>query len=169
MGVGIGMPLYNCPVCDYPNAIPLFSFERACESCGYNSPMREWYLATKSAERLRDNGGEKSMVLVSSVYTGNYLNASTLKSEGLVGRLLTIVDTTVEQLGRSDNIKDKIVLIFKETNLRLPLNGTNSQILVEVFGDETETWKQKTLTLQITRRQFQGQLVPAIEVVPNLM
>lgn len=104
------------------------------------------------------------MVEISDVYGGNYLNAATLKSEELVNKPLTINGSEVVELGTT-NPRPKVVLNFKETEKRLPLNKTNAKILSENLGDETDTWVGKQITLRVTKRQFQGNIVDGIEVV----
>ena len=103
------------------------------------------------------------MVEISSLYGGNYLNAIALKSEKLVDKLLTIGKAEIVELGIT-NPKPKVVLSFKETEKGLPLNKTNAKILSEQFGDETDLWINKQIRLRITKRQFQGNIVDAIEV-----
>lgn len=102
------------------------------------------------------------MVEISDVYGGNYLNAATLKSEGLVNKSLTIDGAEIVELGAT-NPRPKVVLSFKETEKRLPLNKTNAGIISEVFGDETDVWVGKQIYLRITKRNFQGKIVDGIE------
>jgi hypothetical protein len=103
------------------------------------------------------------MVNVTDVYGGNYLNASIVKSEKLINKPLTIDSADIVDIGLQ-NPKPKVVLTFKETDKKLPLNKTNAKIMSENFGDETDEWFGKKIHLQITKRQFQGTIVDAIEV-----
>jgi len=103
------------------------------------------------------------MALISDVYGGNFLSSAVLKSEKLIGKLLTIDKAEVEEIGNPP--KTKVILTFKETEKRLPLNKTNSRIIADSFGEETDQWIGRKIKLQTTKRQFQGNIVDAIEAI----
>lgn len=94
---------------------------------------------------------------------GNFLNAKKVKDGGLVGRTLTI--KSVEKQQMKDN-QIKPILSFNETDGTLPLNKGNAATLIERYGSDEATWSGKNLQLIITKKQFQGQLVDGITVVP---
>jgi len=96
-----------------------------------------------------------------AVYGGNYLNAATLRSEKLIGKLLTIVEIRSEMFKE----KDKLILSFKETGKELPLNKTNANVLISAYGAETDQWVGKHVRPLITKVLYQGQQVDGIQLV----
>lgn len=102
------------------------------------------------------------MTSIEAIYGGNYLSAKSVISKGLAGQTLEIYVSELEQVGSDD----KVVLQFKDHTEKLPLNKTNATILADKFGDDFGQWKGKKLTLRLTKRNYQGNLVDAIEVVP---
>lgn len=105
------------------------------------------------------------MVKVGDVYGGSggrFLNAELVSEQDLWGVVLTIAKWEK----RTIKDRDKIVLSFKEIEDLLVLNATNAQILAEAWGDETDDWVDKQLSLRKVKRNYQGKLVNAIEVEP---
>ena len=96
--------------------------------------------------------------------TWNYLNAKNVKSEELVDTDLTIKNAEVKKLGQGDEARNKIVLSFGETEKRLALNSTNSKIIAEEYGDDTDEWAGKQITLSVVKKNFAGKLVDGIQV-----
>jgi hypothetical protein len=91
------------------------------------------------------------------------LNAKRCSEQGHYFKPLTIESVNTRDIkGRQ-----KIVAAFKEIPDVLVLNKTNALILAEAFGDDTDAWVGKQITLVPTKRTFQGTLVDAIEVVPQ--
>jgi len=105
------------------------------------------------------------MVDVNEIYGGNYLNAASVKLEKLVNKPIVILGTEVEMIGGDTHAKQKIVLTLDKIEKKLALNKTNAQIITEAYGNETDGWVGKKIYLQLTKRQFQGNVVDAIGVV----
>jgi len=106
----------------------------------------------------------EEMVKVSDVYEsgGRFLSAELCEELKLWNRYLTIEEVEVREI----NEQNKIVAHFKEIDELLVFNKTNAKIMVEEFGDETDDWVGKCLMLQKVKRNYQGKLVDAIQVVP---
>ena len=103
---------------------------------------------------------------VSEIYTsGNktLLNSAKCRDNGYFGRMLTITDVEAREIRG----KTKLVVCFEQIPEALALNRTNALILANAFGDDTNAWIGKQITLVPTKRMFQGQLLDAIEVVPQ--
>ena len=104
---------------------------------------------------------------VSEIYTSGssktLLNSTKCRESGYFGRLLTI--TAVD--AREIRGKTKLVISFEQIPEALVLNRTNALIMASAFGDNTDAWIGKQITLVPTKRMFQGQLLDAIEVVPQ--
>jgi hypothetical protein len=105
---------------------------------------------------------------VETDYTGdnwNYLNSANIVSEKLDKTMLTIKNAEVKKLGQEEEARNKIVLSFQETNKLLALNSTNSKIIAEKYGDDTDRWTGKQITLIVVKKNFAGKLVDGIQVV----
>jgi hypothetical protein len=94
----------------------------------------------------------------------NYLNSTNIVSENLNNTMLTIKSAEVRKLGGED-ARNKVVLSFNETPKQLALNSTNSKIIAEKYGDDTDRWTGKQITLIVVKKNFQGKLVDGIQVV----
>jgi len=113
----------------------------------------------------------KNMVSVNEVYPQaedgageNYLNSKNVVSEELVNIELTIKNAEAKKLGQGEEARNKIVLSFDETDKQLALNITNSKLLAEKYGDDTDLWKGKQISLMVVKKNFAGKLVDGIQV-----
>jgi len=104
------------------------------------------------------------MADIYDIYGGQYLNATLVTSLKLEGKALTITSVEIQKVGREENAQEKIVLLFKEIEKQLVLNKTNARIIGESYSNDYTTWVGKRIFLQLTKRQFQGQLVDAVSV-----
>jgi hypothetical protein len=94
----------------------------------------------------------------------NYLNSKNVVSEELVDIDLTIKNAEVKKLGQGEEARNKIVLSFDETEKQLALNSTNSKIIAEKYGDDTDSWKGNQISLMVVKKNFAGKLVDGIQV-----
>jgi hypothetical protein len=103
---------------------------------------------------------------VESMYSGdwNYLNSTNIVSENLNNTMLTIKSAEARKIGQGEEAKTKVVLSFDETSKQLALNSTNSKIIAEKYGDETDLWTGKKVTLIVVKKNFAGKLVDGIHV-----
>lgn len=109
-------------------------------------------------------GGEK-MDARQFIGGGATLSAKIVKDEMLEGKPLTIVEVRERIFGDNpETQKKKLVLSFDETDYELALNATNTRILADAFGYETDEWLDKQIALNIVKTRFQGQLVDAIQI-----
>jgi hypothetical protein len=95
----------------------------------------------------------------------NYLNSTNIVSENLNNTMLTIKNAEVKKLGQGEDARNKVVLSFNETSKQLALNSTNSKIIAERYGDDTDRWTGKQITLIVVKKNFAGKLVDGIQVV----
>jgi hypothetical protein len=94
---------------------------------------------------------------VSEIYAGAHLKAIDL---GGRASLAQISDVSSEVFDEGE----KIVLHFAGKDKTLVCNATNSRMIAASFGDETETWKGKTIELYPDKVMFGGKLVDALRV-----
>ncbi len=93
---------------------------------------------------------------IRDAFPSNYLKAAELRRELTV----TIESLALEAVG-SDQ---KPVLRFKEIAASLVVNRTNAAFLASKFGQETDMWRGKLITLFVVSVPFRGQTVPAIRI-----
>lgn len=99
------------------------------------------------------------------IYGSSYLSVAVVRAEKLAGKALTIEDAVVETFTKKDGTANvKVMLKFKDMDKTLPLNKTNWAILKEQWGAESNAWKGQRIYLILTKRDFQGTLVDAIQI-----
>lgn len=94
---------------------------------------------------------------IGAAFPSTYLKASDLQ-----GRTVTVTMDRVimEEVGG----EHKPVLYFQGTERGIVLNKTNSSIIAEMHGDETDDWVGKKIKLYPARVEFQGKIVDAIRI-----
>jgi hypothetical protein len=93
----------------------------------------------------------------------NLFPASFLKAADLQGqpRTATIESCTPEPIGEGEN---KPVLRFTGIPKGLVLNRTNATVIANVFGNETDNWRGRQITLFSMPVSYQGRMVDGIRV-----
>jgi hypothetical protein len=89
-----------------------------------------------------------------------------IKASDLGGRdvSFTIAGVDVQELGTGAQKERKPVLHFSDSQQRLPLNKTNTAILSQMFGDDTDRWIGRRVTLFSDQAMFQGRPVMAVRI-----
>jgi hypothetical protein len=107
------------------------------------------------------------MPKISEIYAGQYVNATELP----VGRRITAVITTAtaQTVGQGDQASIKIVLDLRAVDGRvwpksLVMNKLNSQMLAAVYGDDTEHWVNRHISIWREKVMFGGRLVDGIRM-----
>jgi hypothetical protein len=95
------------------------------------------------------------------MFPSNYLKASDFEDGDST---LTIKRLDEETIGSGKEAKDVWVVYFREQEKGLVLNKTNSNVIAGLYGDDTDDWKGKQVTLYETEVQFQDKMVPAIRI-----
>lgn len=101
------------------------------------------------------------MPKISDMYPSKWLRSADCEDGDLV---LTIADIKQEKIGQGSQADDKWVLSFEEEEKGLVLNKTNTNTIARLYGDDTDDWIGKQITLFATEVQFQGDMVEAIRV-----
>ncbi|MGP1257068.1 MAG: hypothetical protein ACTS10_21810 [Kiloniellales bacterium] len=96
---------------------------------------------------------------ISSAFPSNYLKASDLQGHEPT---VTIARVAMETVGDDH----KPILYFQGKEKGVVLNKTNANNIAMLYGDETESWTGKPITLYSTWVDFQGKSVEAIRVRP---
>lgn len=99
---------------------------------------------------------------ISQVYPSKYVAAEDLNGRDIT---LTIASVVLEEMQSHDNTKtQKPVVYFEKATKGLVLNRTNATIIADLYGDETDGWPGKRITIYATRVKAFGKVVPAIRV-----
>lgn len=97
---------------------------------------------------------------ISSAFPSAYL-----KSQELDGDTVYTIDRVeIETLGQGKDAEEKPVVYFTETEKGLALNKTNANTIASLYGDDTDDWAGKPVTLYATEVEFQGKQTLAIRV-----
>lgn len=101
------------------------------------------------------------MPRVSQMYPSKWLAAVELDESDLT---VTITGIANEPVTPDES---KWVLYFQETDKGLVLNKTNTRTIAALYGDDTDDWLDRPITLYPTWVDFQGKQVEAIRVRPK--
>lgn len=97
---------------------------------------------------------------MSNAFPSKYLKASDI----LEPRQVTITKVEMDNVG--DDSGNKPVAYFNEEAKGLVLNVTNARQIAKLYGDETESWTGKAITIFATTTDFRGDIVDCIRVRP---
>ena len=98
-------------------------------------------------------------IKMSAAFPSKYLKAADLQ-----GQTANVVIERIE-MGEMDNADDrKPIVYFKNKQKGLVLNKTNSNKIVSVYGDDSDGWIGKPITLFTAWVDFRGETVEAIRV-----
>lgn len=98
---------------------------------------------------------------ISEAFPSEYLKADDLKA---ANSTVTISEAVIEEIGQGQQKESKLILAFVGKKKRLVLNKTNAKVIAGLYGNETEDWKGKQITLCPREVEFQGDMVWAIRV-----
>ena len=100
---------------------------------------------------------------LSEMFPSNLLKSQDLLDAG--GEMtLTIDRVEMKTFERDDNSKDTKPLIFFQEEKQMVCNKTNANIIAEMYGDDTDDWIGKQVTLTVKDVEFQGKTVMGIRV-----
>lgn len=98
---------------------------------------------------------------VNDIKQSKYIKAADLQGQE---RTLTISNVVMENVGREDAPENKAVVYFQGAQKGMVLNITNLDALTVAYGEETDLWIGKPVTLFTVRVMFQGQMVDGLRV-----
>lgn len=99
---------------------------------------------------------------ISEAFPSKYLKHADLQGREMKKRISYVER---EQVGQ--NGEEKPVLHFVGEQRGLVLNKTNANSMVFAYGDDTEAWRGKEITLYPTRIDFKGRATDTIRVRPG--
>ncbi len=93
-----------------------------------------------------------------------YGSGATIKASDLQGREFALTISALEFRKFDDG--NKIELTFAQTDKKMVCNKTNANTIADIYGDETNNWIGKEITLFPTYTDFNGGQVPCVRVKP---
>lgn len=96
---------------------------------------------------------------INEAFPSNYIKASDLQGGSPT---VTMSHVTTEKMGDDH----KLVLYFQGKEKGFVLNKTNANNIASLYGEETDDWHGKKVTLVVAWVDFQGKSVEAIRVRP---
>jgi len=77
---------------------------------------------------------------------------------------VTISEVTQEILGQGKDAQQKLVASFVGKKKAMVLNKTNAKTIAKLYGDETDGWTSKRITIGAREVEFQGDMILALRV-----
>lgn len=99
---------------------------------------------------------------MSDLFPSKWLKAEDLEEGATLA--LTIKDVVMEELGQGAKKETKPVVYFRDSDKGLVLNKTNGSIIAKMYGDNTDEWIGKTITLFTMEVDSFGDIVRAVRV-----
>lgn len=100
------------------------------------------------------------MANANAVFPSKYLKAAEIKED----TVLTMTGYQMETLGQGDDAEEKPVIYFEETEKGLACNKTNWETIIGIYGDETDDWIGKPITLFSTEVAYGGKMQMGIRI-----
>jgi len=97
---------------------------------------------------------------INDIFAGDYLRAEDLPADRPVWVEIRSVDVRRFPDGA------KLEIAFKDKRKHFLANMTNSRIIADLYGGETDDWIERMIGLYSTKVEFQGRMVPCIRVKP---
>ena len=98
---------------------------------------------------------------MNDLFPTNYLKAADFEDGDAI---LTIAGLEQQTLGQGRDAAEKWIVYFREVDKGLVLNKTNAGTIAKLYGDDTDDWIGKKVTLYSTEVQFQSEMVEAIRI-----
>ncbi len=92
------------------------------------------------------------------IFPSKYLSAADLPDEGMV---VTCKDVTVE---RMQDGAEKPIMSFHEPVKDMIVNVTKWNTIAKMYGDESDDWRGKRLSIRPGEIKFKGEMVACIDV-----
>lgn len=101
------------------------------------------------------------MVSANAFNKTSYLNVKTALELNLTGIILTVSKIEPHII----NDEPKLICSFLQTDSTLVLNKTNVKTMIDMFGEETDLWVNKGITINVTETDFNDTSVKGLRIV----
>lgn len=95
----------------------------------------------------------------SDIFPSNYIKADDLQGRDIP---VTISHAVIEKLGNDQ----KLILYFQGKEKGMVCNKTNFNRIAFMYGDETDNWDGKRITITSEFVEFQGKTVKGLRIKP---
>jgi hypothetical protein len=100
---------------------------------------------------------------LTEMFPSNLLKAADVSNAG--GEMpLTISKIEMKEFDGDNGSKERKAIIFFANDKQMVCNKTNGKTLGEMFGNETDDWIGKSITLIVQNVDFAGKSTPAIRI-----
>ena len=100
---------------------------------------------------------------LTEMFPSNLLKAADVSDAG--GEMpLTIARIEMKEFDTDNGGKERKPIIFFANDKQMVCNKTNGTALAEMFGNETDEWLGKSITLIVQNVDFAGKSTPAIRI-----
>ena len=121
------------------------------------------HAAAGNRQLIRNSTRKENDVKREDLFPSTYVKHADLNGSEFT---VTIERLAIEEVGMDKERKP--VLIFKDAQKRLICNRTNYESIADVYGEETDLWPGKQITLYGDRASFGGKIVDCVRVkAPN--
>jgi len=107
------------------------------------------------------DGVEVDEMKISKLFPSKFVKATDLNGKTPT---LTMLKVKEEKMGHGNDAEIKPVLYFKNATKGLVLNRTNGVAIANLYGDETDGWEGKRITLYATTIRAFGKLQDVIRI-----
>ena len=97
---------------------------------------------------------------IGQAFPSKYFKASDFESD----TVLVMSHVTIETIGQGREAKESPILHFRDEEKALVLNKTNAGTITKLYGDDTDNWDGKPITLYATEVQFGNEMVMSVRV-----
>jgi hypothetical protein len=101
---------------------------------------------------------------MAAAFPSKYLSANDVTEAGVRVRIQSV---QMEQVDQDAGKPHKPVVYFLGEPRGMVLNVTNTNTIMDMYGQDSDSWVGKDVTLFKTHVDFQGRMVPAIRVKPG--
>ncbi len=99
---------------------------------------------------------------IGEAFPSKYLKASDIPSAQFVPLMIDRVET--EDVGSEGSPEHKPVMYFVGKEKGIVLNKTNAEMVAAAYGDETDDWHGKRVSIYSTTTSYQGKNVPCLRL-----
>ncbi|HXN96010.1 MAG TPA: hypothetical protein VN879_16010 [Candidatus Acidoferrales bacterium] len=106
---------------------------------------------------------EEGYMKVKDMIESKYLRKEDFDEDAIC----TIKGLKLENLGKDDKVEERWIIYFREQAKGMVLNITSIRVLESAFGDESDNWVGKKVTVYVDPNvSFQGRVVGGLRLRP---
>ncbi len=105
---------------------------------------------------------EKENMKLTEMYPSSLLKSQDVTDAG--GEMPLVIQSVEMTTFENNGAKETKPIIIFANDKRMVCNKTNANILASMFGDDTDKWLNKEVTLIVQNVDFQGKQVPGLRV-----